>query len=516
MILTKTEWGLLEGRIRDGLAVFNGIPYAAPPVGELRFAPAADPLPWDGIRKAYEIGPDCLQTMYGQNIPYIIGGTSEDCLYLNVKTPAPLLREGDDLIPDSSAGLPVYIFLHGGAYEVGGTSMPVLNGDRFAKKGIVFVNLNYRLSVFNAMTLDTLKDEYGKTGGCAATDVLKALEWVGRNIAAFGGDPDNVTLGGESAGAFLVSIMMHTEAAGRLFKRCILESGSARGCAVRVRYGSGNYSFMHRQSMKVLSDLKVDDSPDGLEMLRAIPAEQLLLSWNFDRDWRLRGLFAEPVLEGNVFDGDELPDPRRGIAKVDLLFGFNTDEGSMFAPMIDDEKGYHRWLRGCFPKLWEEVAQKYPLDEEHSAYERIADIIGLCSFKSSMIPYADALADAGCRVYGYHFDYLTELMERQGFGVRHIIETNFVFGHHLYEAGADNEAGRELSECMNDAWAGFIKNGVPVTVKGNEALQWPLYDTEKRMVMRFDEKLSAGPAERMDELLYFRDIIDREYGNSER
>ncbi len=389
MILAKTRYGMLRGRNNGKYTIFNGIPYAAPPVGDLRFAPAADPYPWNGIRDAFDRGPDCLQLPFGQGIPYILPGTSEDCLYLNVKTPAGLVQDGSDLIPDSGAGLPVYVFLHGGAYEVGGSSMPVLDGRMFAEKGIVYVNINYRLSVFNAMTLDTLREEHGCTGGCAVTDVRKALEWVSANISAFGGDPGNVTLGGESAGAFLVSIMMHTDAAGTLFQKCILESGTVRGCASKVRYGAGNYRIMLEQSLKTAADLRADDSPDGVEMLRSIPAEQLLLNWSFTREGRPRGNFSDPVLEGVISEADELPDPRRGVGSVDLLFGFNTDEGTMFAPYGLDEEGYLRWLEENFPSYFREIAEKYPLDEVHTAEHRIADILGMSAFKASMIPYAD-------------------------------------------------------------------------------------------------------------------------------
>lgn len=518
MIKAKTEWGILQGKRKNGVCLFRGIPYASPPTGERRFREAEDPEPWEGVRPALRDAPACLQITYdAYGKPAITSGTSEDCLYLNVRTPAPTVRAGADEMIDTDAMLPVYVFVHGGAYEMGGSSVPLYDGRAFAEQGIVYVNINYRLSVFGAMTLECLRQESAArvTGCYGISDVYKALQWIHRNIRAFGGDPDRVTLGGESAGAFLASIMLHTDAAGTWFQRCILESGTARGCAVKTGYGRNHYKIMLKRCRELASELGAEDSSEGLEALRKLPAERLLMRWFYRKDGSPRGLFSDPAAGMWLYREDRLPDPADITAKVDLLFGFNTDEGTMFAPQGASEQDYIAMLRDHYPKYWQEVAARYPVDEWHTAWDRMAEMIGLPTFTSSMIPYGDRMAELGGRVFSYHFDYLTDVLRREGQGVRHIAELHFVFRRFLRAVGGDTQEGEALAAEMNRVWAEFIRSGDPgcVTVCGKRA-EWPAYSRESRTGIRFGREVSAGAVYRIDELLYLDDLLVKEYGDT--
>src|ERR1700751_2255629 len=213
-----TETGVIEGKREGAVNVFLGIPYAAPPVGELRWKPPRPAAKWDGLRKAKEFGKRCMQTRVFDDMVFRDPGISEDCLTLNVWAPA-----------NAKAKLPVMVWIHGGGFVAGGSSEPRQDGHNLAQHGVVVVSMNYRLGVFGFFTHAELAAESDKkaAGNDGLLDQLAALEWVQRNIATFGGDPGNVTIFGESAGSFSVSAQMASPLAKGLFQRAIGESGAA-------------------------------------------------------------------------------------------------------------------------------------------------------------------------------------------------------------------------------------------------------------------------------------------------
>ncbi len=518
MITVQTESGILSGRQQGGVLLFRGIPYARPPVESLRFAPPADPDPWEGVRDAAEFGSPSLQ-MYTENHvtqKQTLDISREDCLYLNVSSPADGIPDENGIHPDPDASLPVYVFVHGGSYETGGGNMPLYRGENFVKQGIVYVTVNYRLGPFAAMTLDALDHEYGMSGGLSVLDLKKALEWVHRNISRFGGDPEQVTLGGESAGASLVSLLMHEDSSRRRFRRCILESGTARGFAVKAKYGRGNRDRMKHQCREILSELGCTDDPDGLQRLRSLPAEQILYAWYFKKDGSLRSVLSDPVLQGTLFEQDCLPDPAsHRLEGIDLLFGYNTDEGSMFAGPHGTEEEYRSRIHAMFPEHAEELLQRYPVDREHTPFSRLSDIIGWAAFKAPTVDYADVLADQGAAVYGYHFNYLSEKMKEEGLGVRHIAELNFVFNRYLRIVGADDASGRRTADAMNAAWAAFIKTGSPnCSELAMQGVHWQPYDTQRRSMLQFHrDGCKMVEMEHKEDLFFFQQLMEKEYGD---
>lgn len=508
MVKAVTNYGEIKGRMIEDYLVFRGIPYAKPPVGELRFRPPQKPESWEGVRDCTEFGAPALQMFSINHVrqPYLLDISSEDCLYLNVSTPA-VIRKGDGtgeesdiIMPDENAKLPVYIFIHGGAYETGGSNMALYHGENFIKNGIVYVNINYRMGSLGFLALEEFRRESSVTGCFGIQDTLSAVKWVKENIAFFGGDPDNITIGGESAGAFSVSILMGLPEAEGLFKRCILESGSVVTIGAIGRYGAGNPEVCRRRSLETVADLGADDSPEGVALLRSLPAEDIIRSWFFDKNNELRDIRTDPVLDGFLFEGDQIPDPYvQHMNDVDLLFGFNTDEGTLFIDRHAEEKDYEDHMRMVFDDLADMVLEKYPVDDGHTPFMRGAEVISLGAFQGCMLPYADRLSDMGNRVYGYHFDYMTEKLRKEGLGCRHIAELNFVFHKNLGVVGAEDEKGHEIASFMNQAWCNFIKTGDPG--KG-----WPRYDRDSEMMMRIDSEPHPAPLSRSDEMRWFVDL----------
>src|SRR5271154_4177367 len=219
----RTADGVLEGVLSaDGtVRIFKGIPFAAPPVGPLRWKPPQAPAPWAGVRKAVEFGPRCMQGGIYDDMIFRDAGPSEDCLYLNLWMPA----------NPAPGRLPVMVWIHGGGFAAGASSEPRQDGGKLSKLGVLIVSLNYRLGIFGFFAHPELSKESGHnaSGNYGLLDQVAALEWVKKNIATFGGDPDNVTIFGESAGSFSVSTLMASPLAQGLFRRAIGESGALFG-----------------------------------------------------------------------------------------------------------------------------------------------------------------------------------------------------------------------------------------------------------------------------------------------
>ncbi len=499
MTVVKTKYGDIKGLKEDKTYIFKGIPYAAPPVGELRFRPPVEPKPWEGVRDCIDYGAPCLQLFKNnhESVDQILEISDEDCLYLNVKTQS----------LDPEAKLPVYIFIHGGGFESGGSNMPLYDGEFFADKGIVYININYRLGVFSGLSLETLNKESGSSGAYCIHDAARAVDWVYENITAFGGDSDNITLGGQSAGAFIVSVLMCMENMKGKFRRCILESGSIMSCQARNGYGYGNPKEKINFSVKFAERLGASDTPEGLSKLREIPAEDLVIKWSFDEDGNPLTIHSAPVLENLLFDGDQRPDPRiQSPHDVDLLFGFNTDEGTMFVGRRANMP-YEKTIKSLFHCHWQEVLERYPDGFRDTLFDQIADIIGMKSFKACMLPYAEVLVERGCKVYGYHFDYLTTKLQNQGLGCRHIAELNMVFNKFHSGIGARNAVGKMTADYMNKAWAGFIKNGDPNSMTSDTEfdISWKPYDLEDRNTLKIrTDGITNVRLEREEEMDFFK------------
>src|SRR3984957_10879618 len=258
----KIDTGTIEGKANGPVRTFLGIPYAVPPVGELRWKPPAPPAKWPGVRAATEFGARCMQGSPYSDMVFRDPGIREDCLSLNVWTPA----------KNPKANLPVMVWIHGGGFMAGGSSEPRQDGRVLATHGVVVVSMNYRLGIFGFLVLPELAAESDKkaAGNYGLLDQVAALEWVHRNIAAFGGDPGNVTIFGESAGSFSVSALMASPLAKGLFHKAIGESGAAF-------YSEGlSFDPLSKREEKDAKTASAKLGVSTLAELRAIPAEKLV------------------------------------------------------------------------------------------------------------------------------------------------------------------------------------------------------------------------------------------------
>ena len=323
MTIVRTTAGDIKGYEKDGIHHFKGVPFAAPPVGDLRFAPPQPPAPWEGTRDATEDGPICPQAVLPLEGPLadVISATQpqdEDCLTLTIATPS----------IDSS--LPVMVWIHGGAFTGGSGSTPIYDGSSFARDGIVFVSINYRLHALGFLYLDELFDGAHGTGNLGILDQVRALEWVRDNIAAFGGDPGNVTIFGESAGGMSVGTLMGTPSANGLFQRAIPQSGA----------GSHNIrpETATRVAMRVLELLDVE--PGDWAALRAVPVQRFVevstqLSMLESRvllgDDLAMTMVLLPVVDGVTRDKTATELVAAGnAADVDMLIGTCAEECRLF------------------------------------------------------------------------------------------------------------------------------------------------------------------------------------------
>src|SRR6202451_1142050 len=417
-LLVKIDSGTVEGKQQGAIRAFLGIPYAAPPVGDLRWKPPAPAVKWNGVRAAKEFGAHCMQGKVYGDMTFPDAGNSEDCLTLNVWTPA---KKAD-------AKLPVMVWIYGGGFAAGGTSEPRQHGEKLAARGVVVVSMNYRLGVFGFLVHPELAKESGRdsAGNYGLLDQTAALQWVQRNIAAFGGDPANVTIFGESAGSFSVSAQMASPLAKGLFQKAIGESGGA--------FFSGDLSFEPR-SAREEKDAQLVRSKLGvstLSELRAIPAQKLL------------DAFAPPQSPGFDFepdvDGYFLPEPLPAIFAaghqndVPLLAGWNRDEGS-FAVSNPAQKptaaNFKEQAEKEFSTKADDFLRLYPADTEEHAYRSAEDYAGDRFIALSTWKWLEAQRVTGKQpVYRYRFDLALPRDSKRpgGESAFHSAEIEYVFG----------------------------------------------------------------------------------------
>lgn len=502
--------GRLQGSEESGLHVFRGIPYAAAPVGARRFLPPQPVEPWAGVRDAERHGavavqpPDFISNLLGLEAQPM----SEDCLSLNVWTP------GLD-----AARRPVMVWVHGGAFAMGSGSRQLTDGAALARRGdVVVVSLNYRLGAFGFLHLAGLgADASLATSNLGLLDQIAALEWVQREIATCGGDPDNVTVFGESAGAISVAMLLAMPRARGLFRRAILQSGSANLAAPAERGTRVALEFLRHL------DLTAADLP----RLRDVPAEQLLQA-------QLQLMMAPPSDCGGmpflpVIDGDTLPaDPFELIAagasrSVDVLVGTTRDEMKLF-DLIDpkaatlDEAALLRRAERILPGVDARGASlaQCAVDtyrEARAARGQAVDPPVLwCAIESDRVFRYPGMRLAELQVaqqaaaYAYLFTWPSPFQGGR-LGSCHALEIPFVFGttenpHVVPFAGGGAEA-RRLTERMQDAWIAFARCGNP---QQGDLASWPRYDPPQRATMVLDRECGAVNAPYEEERRFWAQI----------
>lgn len=483
--IVATTQGRIEGFENKGVWQFRGIPYAAPPTGDRRFLPPAPPEPWDGVRSGREFGATALQSAGG--ITAFLGDAvkdmSEDCLFLNVFTP------GCD-----ETKRPVMVWIHGGGFNSGSSSIPWYDGSSLATRGdVVVVTLNYRLGALGFLWLGDLDSRYRSSGVNGLLDQAAALAWVKENIAAFGGDPDNVTIFGESAGAMSVSTLLALPAARGLFHRAIAQSGAASN------------TFTPETASVITSRVMAKLGATTIEGVLATEPETLL-----EAGGSVEGaLFADPsaiagptglalaMASQPVVDGEWLPmDPLVAVssgeaADVPLLTGTNLDEWNLFRLMSPSSLD-HPELLGRLERVFgdrHEVHDVYAAAmPEASPDELWSAVLTDSGFRIPELRLIEARMHGLAPTWQYLFTWKSPAFGGV-LGSCHALEIPFVFGV-LDNPGASiflgGEAGEDLcrlSDAMQDAWLAFARTGDP---NSGGLPEWPEADGAEWPVMVFD------------------------------
>ncbi|WP_165073136.1 carboxylesterase/lipase family protein [Paludisphaera rhizosphaerae] len=468
----QTKLGTVEGTTRpNGVRAFLGIPFAEPPLGDLRWKPPQPAKPWEGVRSARAFAPAPVQN---RGVALITGASnlSEDCLYLNVWTPA----------KDSGDRLPVMVWIYGGAFMMGATSTPAYEGARLAEKGVVVVSVAYRVGPLGFLAHpDLSKEAGGVSGNYGLRDQVAGLEWVRDNIEAFGGDPKNVTIFGESAGGISVSMLAASPKARGLFHRAISQSGGSFGPPKSANEGGQNgrpLRLAESEGVRYLEDLEVAD----LAAARALPAADLL---KLQRWWW-------PNFDGDVLPGDQYELYRAGkFNDTPVLVGWNSDEGAMFVqpngPATTPE-GFAAVVRAGYGEHADRILSAYPHANADEAFRSAKALFRDAAFGWHTWTWARLQSEKGD---GKAFVYYFDLHAPGADGASHAAEIPFVFrrlnilGGLLRKTRPEDEAASDL---MSDYWVQFARTGDP----NRPGLpRWPAFDAADAKLMTFDATPSA-------------------------
>ena len=471
---TVVEQGEIEGVVHDGYVLYPAIPYAEAHVGDLRWKAPVPKKPWQGVYRAEKFAPQPPQPGRGVS--------SEDCLYLSVQTPA---KSKDDK-------LPVFVMIHGGAFLTGsyaGTQ------DSFVKEGIVYVSIEYRLGVLGFFSHPELSKESpnGVSGNQGILDQICALKWVHNNIAAFGGDPDNITIAGESAGGISVSILCASPMCKGLFKRAISESGSSFCPISDLRTDNifiGTAKGMEQNGLEFQKKM----GAKNLKALRNLPVEKLVSGTNMEEFW--------PVVDGIAIADDQYKLYESGnYNDVDILIGTNSDEGWMFTRETSVED-FESHIRGTFGDFADRLLAMYPVKTPAEVHFALADIFRDGHFAWGTYAWANLQsAKSDKNVYLYYFDQNSGGFMGSPRGANHVAEMPFVYGW-----GTDrfSDVEKSMSQIMSQYWINFVKTGNP---NAPGLPFWTTYKQGAPTVMHFRDGFRLVNVPNQEQLNFFEDFF---------
>ncbi|MBU2363786.1 MAG: carboxylesterase family protein [Alphaproteobacteria bacterium] len=485
----RLDSGEVSGAWRENAAVraYLGIPFAAPPVGDLRWRPPRPAPAWGGVRAATAVGPQCPQRPTPRaSVGFEVYGApaqDEDCLSLNVWAPpaAPGVKR------------PVMVWIYGGSFDHGGSGYPVYDGARLARRGVVVVSFNYRIGVLGFMAHPELTAEGGgASGNYGFLDQAAALAWVKRNIAAFGGDPSQVTVFGQSAGAGGVYALMAAPQARGLFKGAIAESlglfqmggladGEANGRRIAAALGAGS-----------IADL------------RRLPAEQLLAD----------GLGAQPIVDGHFLTAPLGETFARGAqARVPLLTGWNADEGTKY-PVFPTPQAFGAVLKAVFGVNAARAAAQFPTSTDAEAVTQSLALTRDVGFAAEIYRAAQLHARAGAPVYLYHFarrspfrpdQHVAEIEPATRLGAYHAAEVPYVFGTLGVLDRDFQPVDRALSERLQSAWVSFATWGDPNGPPRSPA-RWPRFQDGAAQVLHLGDAVRVGAVPNVERLRFINSV----------
>lgn len=499
------DFGTVRGVNQDGIESFKGIPYAGPPVGEYRWRPPQPVKPWEGELDATEYSSACAQIGWGGAPGTIAEGSSEDCLYLNVWRPSNT---------KTGAKLPVMVWIHGGGFVGGSGSGPGIAGNEFARQGIVLVTINYRLGRLGHFAFPALSAEHPEEpkGSYAYMDQIAALKWVHKNAAALGGDPENVTIFGFSAGGVSVHSLLTIPDAKGLFHKAISQSGGGRDGVLTGRpIREENADIFYKVSAETIGinfarkqGIEGTDAA-ALAKLRALSVEEIVDGGQETDGEGGPRIYSGPILDGKlVVETAESAYKSGRQAKVPLIIGSNSAEiGGSFVNNSNSKEE----LFALFSKFSDEAKAAY----DHEDTKEFAEVI--TKFNTDWVWAEPArftaktfIAD-GKAIYLYHFDFVPDpLKERMPYGAGHGSEGAYVFN--TLDARWGNPettpTDAKLAEMMNAYWSNFAKTGDP---NGKGLPNWPVFTIQKNEIL--DIQFDGNPAGISDPRKARLDVIEK-------
>ncbi len=499
--------GDIVGAFADGnpdIVAFKGVPYAAPPVGDLRWKPPEPVVGWDGVRDATAPGPICMQTGPAQMRSPTASDDdpeSEDCLLLNIWAPT-----------ETQEPLPVMVWVHGGGFFNGAGSLPIYDGTGVAEHGVVLVTINYRVGVFGFFAHPALSAEspHGASGNYGLMDMVAALEWVRDNIATFGGDPNQVTLFGNSAGGGAVMSVMLVPQSEGLFHRAISESTWVYGWDRQLSEPVGAWDAAEAQGVQIAESLGASGETalvQDLEKMRAATSMDVQEAGDASGMDLLRrtGYLWAPNVDGWIIRSDPLGMYEAGLQHdVPLITGMNADEGAgpALRANIEDPDSFESYVRTVYPGVADEMLAEYDVTSSEKAKSQIAHLIGDMLFAGPVRVQVEAHAQVASPVWLYHFTRVPPTALGAALGASyHGAEVAYVFDtmtdgsgasgppHPMATDGEWTETDRQLSETMMAYWTQFAATGNP---NRDDLPAWPEYDLPTDRHLNLDDTVTSG------------------------
>jgi para-nitrobenzyl esterase len=463
----KVDGGFISGSrsAKGDIHIFKGIPFAAPPLAELRWKAPQPVVSWSGTKLCDKFGPSPMQgkpaafSMWSEEFLIPKEPISEDCLYLNVWTGAVTEKEKR----------PVLVWIYGGGFVSGGSAAPIYDGEAMAKKGIVFVSINYRVGIFGFFAHPELTKESGNnaSGNYGIMDQIAALKWVQKNIASFGGDPGNVTIAGQSAGSMSVNCLVASPLAKNLFKKAIAQSGAS------FTNGNPGLQKAEQDGSRVMQTLNIS----SVNEFRKMPAEELLKKAQGGR--------------GPIIDGFVLPDAIVNIFKegkenkVDLLTGWNQDEGLLSGP-IKTADAFKNDAANRYGNDASLFLKYFPADNDSIAALSQLNLSRDIIFGMQNYTWANVQSTRGSKVYVYRFIRKPPATgEYIKYGAFHTGEVPYAYDNLKFVNRPWKEIDHELATIMSSYWANFVKHSDP---NGKGLPIWDAYKSSDKKVMMLEEK----------------------------